>query len=37
LDVVDAIAAVPTSTQKGYDDVPREPVIIFSVRRAEAK
>jgi len=37
LDVVDAIAAVPTSTQKGYDDVPREPVIIVSVRRAEAK
>ncbi|MHB8054447.1 MAG: peptidylprolyl isomerase [Candidatus Aminicenantales bacterium] len=37
LDVVEAIAAVPTSTQKGYDDVPREPVIIISVRRAEAK
>jgi peptidyl-prolyl cis-trans isomerase A (cyclophilin A) len=37
MDVVDAIAAVPTSTQKGYDDVPREPVIILSVRRAEAK
>jgi len=36
LDVVDAIAAVPTSTQKGYDDVPREPVIILSVRRAAA-
>lgn len=35
MDVVDAIAAVPTSTQKGYDDVPREPVIILSVRRAE--
>ncbi len=37
LDVVDAIAAVPTSTQKGYDDVPREPVMILSVRRAAAK
>ena len=37
LDVVDAIAAVPTSTQKGYDDVPREPVVILSVRRAAAK
>ncbi|MCX6566226.1 MAG: peptidylprolyl isomerase [Candidatus Aminicenantes bacterium] len=36
LDVVDAIAAVPTSTQKGYDNVPREPVIILSVRRAAA-
>jgi cyclophilin family peptidyl-prolyl cis-trans isomerase len=37
LDVVDAIAAGPTSTQKGYDDVPREPVIILSVRRAAAQ
>ena len=37
LDVVDAIAAVSTSTQYGYDDVPREPVIILSVRRAAAQ
>ncbi len=37
LDVVDAIAAVPTSTQMGYDDVPRVPVVILSVRRAAAR
>ncbi|OQB58647.1 MAG: Peptidyl-prolyl cis-trans isomerase A precursor [Candidatus Aminicenantes bacterium ADurb.Bin147] len=37
LDVVDAIAAVPTSTQMGYDDVPRVPVVILSIRRAAAR
>lgn len=37
LDVVDAIAAVKTSTQKGYDDVPVQPVVILSVRRAGAQ
>jgi cyclophilin family peptidyl-prolyl cis-trans isomerase len=30
MDVVDAIAAVKTTTRKGYDDVPVEPVIIKS-------
>ena len=37
LDVVDAIAAVPTGTIKGYADAPRQPITILSVRRAEAK
>ncbi len=36
LDVVDAIAAVPTSTQKGFEDVPVQPVVIISVRRVDA-
>jgi cyclophilin family peptidyl-prolyl cis-trans isomerase len=34
LDVLDAIAAVPTGVVKGHGDVPREAVIIKSVRRA---
>ena len=35
LDVVDAIAAVPTGTHpKGLPNVPREPIIIKSIRRA---
>ncbi len=33
LDVLDAIAAVPTGMAKGHGDVPREAVIIKSVRR----
>jgi len=32
MEVVDAIAAVKTSTQKGMDDVPVEPVIIISAK-----
>ena len=32
MDVVDAIAAVKTLTQKGMDDVPDEPVIIISAK-----
>ena len=32
MDVVDAIASVKTSTQKGMDDVPDEPVIIISAK-----
>lgn len=32
-DVVDQIAAVQTGSQKGYDDVPVEPVTIVSARR----
>jgi len=32
MDVVDAIASVKTSTQKGMDDVPVEPVIIISAK-----
>jgi len=37
LDVVDAIAAVPTGVVKGYADAPRQPVLIVSIRRADAK
>jgi len=37
LDVVDAIAAVPTGTIKGYENAPRQSVTIISVRRAENK
>lgn len=37
MDVVDAIAAVPTGTIKGYADAPRQPIAIVSVRRAETK
>lgn len=32
MDVVDTIASVKTSTQKGMDDVPVEPVIIISAK-----
>lgn len=35
MDVVDAIAAVKTGTRRGHQDVPREPVVITSARRAE--
>jgi len=34
MDVVDAIAAVPTATLKGNGDVPRETITILSVRPA---
>jgi cyclophilin family peptidyl-prolyl cis-trans isomerase len=37
MDVVDAIAAVPTGTIKGYADAPRQPITIVSVRRTDAK
>ena len=37
IEVVDAIAAVPTGTIKGYADAPRQPITIVSVRRAETK
>jgi len=37
MDVVDAIASVPTGNKGMHQDVPREPVIILSVRRVEAK
>jgi cyclophilin family peptidyl-prolyl cis-trans isomerase len=33
LDVIDAIAAVPTTTRGPYRDVPREPVVIKGVKR----
>ncbi|MBM3293366.1 MAG: peptidyl-prolyl cis-trans isomerase [Candidatus Aminicenantes bacterium] len=33
MEVVDAIAAVPTATVKGYEDVPRRTVTILSVAR----
>ena len=34
LDVLDKIAAVPTATRGPYGDVPVEPVLILSIRRA---
>lgn len=34
LDVLDKIAAVATGSVGPYDDVPREPVVILSIRRA---
>jgi peptidyl-prolyl cis-trans isomerase A (cyclophilin A) len=37
MDVVDAIAAVPTGVVKGYENAPRQPVLIQSIRRADAK
>lgn len=36
MDVVDAIKVVPTGNAAGMGDVPKEPVVIVSVRRAEA-
>ncbi len=37
MDVVDAIAAVPTTTRQGRGDVPVETIMIKSVRRRESK
>jgi peptidyl-prolyl cis-trans isomerase B (cyclophilin B) len=37
MDVVDAIALLPTATIKGYEDAPRTAVTIVSIRRAAAK
>ena len=34
LDVLDKIAAIPTATRGPYGDVPVEPVLILSIRRA---
>ena len=34
MDVVDKIGKVPTGRKNGYDDVPVEPVLIKSIRRA---
>jgi cyclophilin family peptidyl-prolyl cis-trans isomerase len=36
MEVVDAIKVVPTGNAAGMGDVPKEPVVIVSVRRAEA-
>jgi peptidyl-prolyl cis-trans isomerase A (cyclophilin A) len=35
LDVIDAIKGVPTTNKAGHGDVPVEPIIIESVKRAE--
>lgn len=35
MEIIDAIRGVETTTRKGHDDVPVEPVMIESVRRAE--
>ena len=35
LEVIDAISAVKTETQGGYEDVPAEPVVVNSARRLE--
>lgn len=37
MDVVDAIAGVPTGTRGGHQDVPREAITILSVARLESK
>ena len=37
MEVVDAIKVVPTGNAAGMGDVPKEPVVIESVRRAEAE
>ena len=37
MDVVDKIAKVETGRKRGHDDVPVEPVIMKSVRRAESR
>lgn len=37
MDVVDKIRFVPTGSQGGHGDVPKEPVVIKSVRRVETK
>jgi cyclophilin family peptidyl-prolyl cis-trans isomerase len=37
MDVVDAIAAVPTATIKGYADAPRQTITILSIQRIESK
>lgn len=34
MDVVDAIAAAPTGSRRGHSDVPLEPIVIHSARRA---
>jgi cyclophilin family peptidyl-prolyl cis-trans isomerase len=34
MEVIDAIAAVPTDTRGGHQDVPVEPVVVRSARRA---
>jgi hypothetical protein len=36
MDVVDAIAAVPTTRRRGHGDVPVDEVVITAVRRVEA-
>ena len=33
LDVVDAIASVPTGTVKGYENAPLETIAVISIRR----
>jgi cyclophilin family peptidyl-prolyl cis-trans isomerase len=37
MDVVDALAGVPTGSKGGHQDVPREPVTILSVTRLESQ
>ncbi|MGA2585616.1 MAG: peptidylprolyl isomerase [Candidatus Aminicenantales bacterium] len=37
MEVVDAIAAAPTGTIKGYENAPRQTITIVSVRRADNK
>lgn len=37
MDVVDAVAGVPTGSKGGHQDVPREPVTILSVTRLESQ
>jgi cyclophilin family peptidyl-prolyl cis-trans isomerase len=37
MDVIDKIAAVKTGRRRGFEDVPLDPVIMASVRRADKK
>lgn len=37
MDIVDAIASVPTGNIKGYENAPRQPITIISIRRIESK
>jgi peptidyl-prolyl cis-trans isomerase A (cyclophilin A) len=37
MDVIDKIAAVKTGRRRGFEDVPLDPVIMTTVRRAEKK
>jgi cyclophilin family peptidyl-prolyl cis-trans isomerase len=37
MDVIDKIAAVKTGRRRGFEDVPLDPVIMTSVRRADKK
>ncbi len=37
MDIVEKIGQVPTTTQNGMGDVPKEPVVILSIRKKDDK